>query len=116
FFGTRLCLSTCHFRYSIINELHSERIATIEFDHDIRRFDVAVHHTAGLRSNQGPCGLLNYLQRYCERHWAVAAYTSFERFAVDELHGIEALAVLLAVVSDPSDIWMANVCRGARLS
>src|SRR5262249_19367319 len=111
-----LCLSPCHLRDSVIDQLYSQRAAGIGFDHDVRRLYVPMHDTACFSSNQRPCRLLNYFQRKREWHWPVAADTGFERFALDQFHGIKTLAVSLPIVSDASDVWMTNVRRCARFT
>src|SRR4029079_14860069 len=39
-----------------------------------------------------------------------------ECFALDQLHHIEAFAVLFPVMTDPRDVWMMNLRRGARFA
>src|SRR5438093_6341781 len=75
-----------------------------------------MHYTADFGDRQRTRGLLNYFQGDGKRHWSITPYTGFERFALDKFHGVEPLAVLLSVVSHPSDIWMMNVCSRARLA
>src|SRR5437667_8980725 len=75
-----------------------------------------MHHTAHFRGSQCERGLLNYFQRNSERHWPITAHTGFERFALDQFHGIETFAVLLAVISHPSNVWMMNVRSRARFA
>src|SRR5439155_1487221 len=75
-----------------------------------------MHHTAHFRGSQCECGLLNYFQRNSERHWPITVHTGFERFAIDQFHGIEALAVLFSVISHPSNVWMMNVRSGTRFA
>ena len=50
--------------------------------------------------------LLHDLERTGERHRSLAADALLERFALDQLHDVKALALLLAVVSDAGDVWM----------
>src|SRR5437899_11678081 len=73
-----------------------------------------MHDTADFCHSQRARGLLDYLQSNSEGHWPIAADAGLERFAFDQFHGIEALAILFAVISHPSDIWMMNVRSVAR--
>ena len=75
-----------------------------------------MHHAACFRGSQRARGLLNYFQRESERHWPITAHTGFQRFALDQFHGIETLAVLLSIISHPSNIWMMNVRSCARFA
>src|SRR5882724_2612126 len=75
-----------------------------------------MHHTAHFRGSQCERGLLDYFQGNSERHWPIAAHTLFERFALDEFHGVKALAVLLSVIGHPSNVWRMNVCSRARFA
>ena len=75
-----------------------------------------MHHTARFRGSQRARGLLNYFQGERKRHWPITAHTGFERFPMDEFHGIETLAVFLSVISHPSNVWMMNVRSCARFA
>ena len=75
-----------------------------------------MHHAACFGGCQRARGLLNYFQRESKRHWPFTAHTCFQRLALDQFHGIEAFAVLLSVISHPSNIWMMNVRSCARFA
>src|SRR6476661_2657995 len=75
-----------------------------------------MHYAAYFRCSQCERGLFDYFQGKSERHWPVTAHTSFQRFALDQFHGIEAFVILLAVISHSSNIWMVNVCCRARFA
>src|SRR6266700_3598050 len=75
-----------------------------------------MHYAAYIRGSQCARGLLDYFQGKSERHWPITAHTGFQRFALDQFHGIETFAVLLAVISHPSNIWMMNVRSRARFA
>src|SRR5260370_33007498 len=75
-----------------------------------------MHYTADFCHRQRACCLLNYLQSDCKRHWSIAPHTRFQRFALDEFHGIETLPVLFAIKSHPSDVGMVNVRSRARFA
>src|SRR2546425_8011684 len=75
-----------------------------------------MHYTADFCDSQRARGLLNYFQGDSNRHWPISAHTGFQCFALDKFHSVETLAVLLSVVSHPSNIWMMNVCSRARLA
>src|SRR4030095_7064526 len=107
--GARLCLRTHYFGHAIIDHLYRERFARVGFEHEIGGLDVAMHHTARFRGSQRARGLLNYFQRESQWHWSITAHTGLERFSIDQFHGIEALAILLSVISHPSNVWMMNV-------
>src|SRR6266513_1143385 len=68
-----------------------------------------MYHTAHLRGSQCERGLLDYFQSNSEGHWPIAAHTAFQRFAFDQFHGIKTFAVLLAVISNPSNIRVMNI-------
>src|SRR5262249_826821 len=68
-----------------------------------------MHYPTDFCDSQRARGLFNHFQREGERHWPITAHTGFQRFALDQFHGIEALTVLLSVVSHAGDIWMMNV-------
>src|SRR5207247_10131223 len=70
-----------------------------------------MHHTAHFRGSECERGLLDYFQSNSEGHWPITAHTVFQRFALDQFHGIETFADLLAVTSDQSKIWMMKACR-----
>src|SRR6478672_3734597 len=88
----RLLLRPHYFRNPIINQLYCEGPAGVGFEHDVGWLDVAMHHAACFRGCQRARGLLNYLQRESERHWTITANTCFQRFALDQFHGVETLA------------------------
>src|SRR5512132_555209 len=75
-----------------------------------------MHDTAGFRSGESARRLLDYIQRDGERHPAIAAHTRFERFAFDQFHRVETLAILLAVIRHPGNIWVTNVRRRTRFA
>src|SRR5262245_18318436 len=75
-----------------------------------------MHDTARFRSRESACGLLNYIQSHGERHWSIAPYTRFKRFAFDEFHSIETLAVLFSIINHASNIRMMNVRSCSRLA
>src|SRR5262249_1163243 len=110
----RLWLSPHYFRHSIINQLHVERLARITFKHDVGWLNVAMDHTACFRGSQRARGLFNYFQGKGEWHRPVTTDTGFQRFALDQFHGIETLAILLSIISYPGNIRMMNVSSGAR--
>src|SRR5207237_8269449 len=68
------------------------------------------------RSGQLARRLFDYCERLRERHWPIAANPRFERFAFDQLHDIETLTVLLAVMTDARDIRMADLRGRARFA
>ena len=100
------------FSDAVINHFDYERAGRVELEHDIGWLNVPMHHTAGFRRSQGSHSLLNHFECQRERQWPVAANPRFERFAFDQLHDIETLAVLFTVVTDARNIRMANL-RGS---
>src|SRR5712692_2027139 len=72
-----------------------------------------VHDTARFGGSQRTRRLLDNFQRECKRQWTFPPDFGLERFAFDQLHDVEAFAVLLAVMTDPRDVWMMNVRSGA---
>ena len=75
-----------------------------------------MHYTANFCDSQRARGLLNHFQSERQWHWPIAANTSLERFAFDQFHGIETLAVLLSIKGDSSDIRMMNIRSRARFA
>ena len=75
-----------------------------------------MHNATGFCSHQSARGLFNYVQHKWERQGSVTAYTRFERFALDQFHRVETLAILFAVICHPSHIWMTNVRRRSRFA
>src|SRR5439155_24091002 len=55
-------------------------------------------------------------ERQRERHGPIAANPRFERFAFDQLHDIETLTVLLAVMTDARYIGMTDLRGSARFA
>src|SRR4029453_12289807 len=115
-FGAELCLRTHNLGPPIINQLYRERPARIRFEHNVRWFDVAMHHAARFRDSQRARSLLSYFQGRSEWHWSITPHTCFERFAMDKFHRIETLAVLLSVISHLSNVWVMNVRGCARFA
>src|SRR5690349_5234197 len=71
-----------------------------------------MHYAAYFRGSQCERGLLDYLQGKSERHWPITAHTRFQRFTLDQFHGIETFVILLPVIGNPSNVWMVDVrCR-----
>ncbi len=68
-----------------------------------------LHGAARFRGGQCARGLFNHFECLRERHGAIAADARFERFAFDQLHDIETLTVLLAVMTDARDIRVADL-------
>src|SRR5260370_28692714 len=75
-----------------------------------------MHHTAGCWGRQCARGLLDRFQCEPERHWSIAANARLKRFALDQLHDVETLAVLFAVVTDVRDIRMTDLRGRARFA
>src|SRR5207249_10870717 len=75
-----------------------------------------MHHTAHFRGSQCERGLLDYFQSNSEGQWPITAHTGFQRFALDQFHGIETFAILFSVVSHLSNVWMMNVRSRARFA
>src|SRR4029434_5028760 len=48
--------------------------------------------------------------------WTIALDTRFKRLAVDNLHRVEALTILITVMNDPSYVRMLNLRGRARLA
>src|SRR5207244_13169869 len=73
-------------------------------------------YTSDFCDSQRACCLLNYLQSDCKRHWSITPHTRFQRFALDEFHGIETLPLLFAIKSHPGDVGVMNVRSRARFA
>src|SRR5437588_8540006 len=110
FFSAAFCFRVEDFSDAVINHFNNGRAAAwIRLQHDIRWLDVPVHHTARFRCGQCARRLFDYFERLRERHGAIAANPRFERFAFDQLHDIETLTVLLAVMTDARDIRVTDL-------
>src|SRR2546430_7639165 len=115
--GTAFCFRVEDFSDPVINHFNNGRAAAwIRLQHDIRWLDVPVHNTARFRGGQCARRLFDYFERLRERHGAIAANPRFERFAFDQLHDIETLAVLLAIMTDARDIRMTDLRRCSRFA
>src|SRR5437762_1308645 len=68
-----------------------------------------MHNTAGFCSHKSTCRLLNYIQGDGELHRCIPAHSRFERFAFDQFHRVETLAILFAVIDHPSNMWVTNI-------
>src|SRR5438105_6218713 len=102
---------------AVINHFNNGRTAAwIRLQHDIRWLDVAVHDTARFRGRERTRRLLDYFERQCQRHWTFPTDLGFERFAFDQLHDIETLTVLFAVMTDTRDIRMTDLRGRARFA
>jgi hypothetical protein len=72
-----------------------------------------VHDTARFGGSQSARNLLDNFQRERKRQWTFPPDFGLECFALDQLHHIEAFAILFAVMTDSRDVWMMNVRSGA---
>jgi len=68
-----------------------------------------MHHTALFGGGERARSLFNHFERQRERHRTFAPHFGLERFAFDQLHDIETLTVLLAVMTDTRDIRMTDL-------
>ena len=68
-----------------------------------------MHDAARFRRRQCARGLLNHFKSQRKRHWTFATNPGLERFALDQFHDIETLAVLFTVVSDTRDVRMMDL-------
>src|SRR5207302_6064163 len=73
-------------------------------------------HAARFRRGQGARRLFDCFERLREGHGPIAANPRFERFAFDQLHDVETLTVLLAVLTDARDIGMTDLRGRARFA
>ena len=72
-----------------------------------------MHDTARFGGSQSARNLLDNFQRERKRQWTFPPDFGLECFALDQLHHIEAFAVLFTVMTDPRDVWMMNLRSGA---
>ena len=75
-----------------------------------------MHNAALFRGGQRARGLLNHFERQSERHRTFASDLGFERFAFDQLHDVETLTVLFAIMTDARDVRMMNLRGRARFT
>src|SRR6266550_1388976 len=117
FFGAAFCFRVEDFRDAVINHFNNGRAAAwIRLEHDIRWLDVAVNHAARFRGGQCARRLFDYFESDCERQRTFAPHFGFKRFALDQLHDIETLTVLLAVMTDARDVRMTDLRGRARFT
>src|SRR5436853_1485787 len=109
FFGAAFCFRVEDLSDAVVDDFNNQRAARIRFEHDVGRLDVAMHHTALFGGGQRARSLLDHFKRQRELHRTFAADLGFERFAFDQLHDIETLTVLLAVMTDARDIGMTDL-------
>src|ERR1700692_216876 len=103
-FGNKFCKAKIeHLRLSALSH------------ENIRGFDVAVDYSLGVRGIQGFRYLHAKFQGFLDRKRFPMDVTA-QRFAVNELHGDETSAVLLADVIDGANAWMIYSGCGARLA
>src|SRR5262249_37406653 len=70
-------------------------------------------NAARFGGSQSARNSLDNFQRERKRQWTFPPDFGLECFAFDQLHHIEAFAVLFAVMTDPRDVWMMNLRGGA---
>ena len=75
-----------------------------------------MNHAACFRGGQCARRLFDYFERQREGYGAIAANPRFERFAFDQLHDIETLTVLLAVMTDARDVRMMDLRSRTRFA
>src|SRR5215475_10790716 len=75
-----------------------------------------MHDTADFSDRQRARGLLDHFQGQGNGHWPIAPYMRFERFTLDQFHGVETLTVLLSVINHASNIGMMNLCSRPRFA
>src|SRR5207302_10250305 len=90
--------------------------ARIALEHDVRRFDIAMDNAARFGGSQSARNLLDNFQRERKRQWTFSSDFGLECFALDQLHHIEAFAILFAVVTHARDVRMMNLCGRARFA
>src|SRR5207249_418577 len=116
-FHTAFRLRRQNFRDPIINYFNNGSAAAwIRLEHDIGWLDVAMNDAACFRFRQCPRRLFDCFERLRERHWPAAANPRFECFAFHQLHDVETLTVLFAVVTDMRDVRMTNLRGRARFA
>src|SRR5204863_663445 len=113
-----LCRPTSHdFGDAVINDFNNGRTAArIELEHNIRRFDIAMDNAARFGGSQSARNLLDNFQRERKRQWTFPPDFGLEGLALDQLHDVETLTVLFAVVTDARDVRMTNLRGRARLA
>src|SRR4029077_18348987 len=116
-FGTEFRVRRQNFRHAVINDFNNRPAAAwIRLQHDIRWLDVSVHDTARFGGSQSTRNLLDNFQCERKRQWTFPPDFGLECFAFDQLHDVETLTVLFAVVTHARDIWMMNLRGRARFA
>src|SRR5678815_1521685 len=75
-----------------------------------------MHNTALFCGGQRAGGLLNHFERQRERYRTFPPHFGLERFALDQLHDVKTLTILLAVMSNARDIRMTDLGGCARFA
>src|SRR5436190_4952033 len=75
-----------------------------------------MHNTTDFCSHKSACRLLDYIQGDGELHRSIPAHARFKRFAFDQFHRVETLAILFAVIDHPSNIWVTNIRSRTRFA
>src|SRR5437016_6842186 len=115
--GSKFRVGCQGFRHAVINDFNNGRTAArIALEHDVRRFDVAMDNAARFGGSQSARNLLDNFQRERKRQWTFPPDFGLECFALDQLHDIETLTVLLAVMTHARDVWMTDLRGGARFA
>src|SRR6478672_7504903 len=112
--GAELRVRRQNFRHTVINHINNRPAAGwIRLEHDIGWLDVPVHDTARFGGSQSARNLLDNFQSEGKRQRTFPPDFGLECFALDQLHDIEAFAVLFTIMTDPRDVRVMNVCSGA---
>ena len=100
-----------------INYLYEEGIACLGFalsrgNHEVGWLEITMDDSTRFSRGQSPGRLDAYFKRQRRRQWTFPSHAFFERLSLHELHDIETVAVLLAIISDLGDIgMMQSRCR-----
>src|SRR6266550_5118285 len=73
-------------------------------------------NAAGFGGSQSARNLLDNFQRERKRQWTFPPDFGLECFALDQLHHIEAFAIMFTVMTHPRDVRMMNLCGRARFA
>src|SRR5712691_4625208 len=113
-FRTAFRLRRQNFRDPIINYFNNGGAARIRLQHDIGRFNVAMHNAACFGGGERASTLLNHFKRETERHRSLTPDLGLKRFALDQFHNVTTFTLLFAVVTDTRDVTMTNLRGRAR--
>src|SRR5437867_8472567 len=95
-------------------EIHHDHASRL-IDHDVLRFEIAVHHAFSMGGIQRVADLPDNPDNLRSRHFAALDNGAFQIAAINVFHGDELHAVGLANIENPNDISVRHLPRKDQL-